>query len=334
MCLLPIRASLPEDGGRPILDPEGELKLPCGKCHVCISKRGLEWATRVRHEISQHDENCFLTLTYSDENLCSQFTVKKHFQKFMKRLRKNNPDQKISYMTSYEYGTKTFRPHMHAIIFGYTPPNQTFERCTPSGSKLYVSPEIDKLWKKGFHSIGEANEKTAYYIATYALKGKSREITHSETGESIEIRDSMTCSKRPAIGQNFLYENAVQLVDSEKPLPRFYVKRLKQYSEISEISEALRTKSEQKIFEGMKHLPTTLYDTYYERIMNNLKTRGDLEAYAKFIIDTQKMDSENTGLRSEDLDPKEAQRREFFEAQLKHNRDTFVATNHKSKEIL
>ena len=135
MCLNPIRASLPEDGGRPEINPEGELKLPCGKCHLCISKRSLEWGTRARHEISQHTENCFITLTYSEENLCSQFIIKSDFQKFMKRLRRKT-NQKIKYMVSYEYGTKTFRPHMHAIIFGYTPPNQSHIRTTKAGSKL------------------------------------------------------------------------------------------------------------------------------------------------------------------------------------------------------
>lgn len=299
MCLLPIRARLPEDGGRPKLDPEGDLKLPCGKCHVCISKRAIDWATRVRHEISEHNENCFLTLTYNDENLCSQFTVKSDFQKFMKRLRRTQTN-KLKYMVSYEYGTKTFRPHMHAIIFGYTPPKQTFERTTNSGSKLYTSPEINKLWDKGFHSIGEANEKTAYYIATYALKGKQREITHPDTGETIEIRDSMNTSKRPAIGLNFLMNNAQQLVDSQKPLPRYYQKKL-------EI-----------------HFPD-LYDVYRQRVEENLTVRGDEEAYAKLIIDNQKMDSLTGGLRPDEIDPQEAKRREFFKLQLKHNRDNYVS---------
>lgn len=307
MCLLPIRASLPEDGGRPQLNPEGDLKLPCGKCHVCISKRALEWSTRVRHEISEHNENCFITLTYSPENLCSQFTVKSDFQKFIKKLRRKTSN-KIKYMVSYEYGTKTFRPHMHAIIFGYTPPSQSFERATPSGSKLYTSPEIEKLWNKGFHSIGEANEKTAYYIATYALKGKEREISHPDTGESITIRDSMNVSKRPAIGLNFLMENAQQLVDSKKPLPRYYQKKL-------EI-----------------HFPE-LHDIYQERVQENLSVRGDEEAYAKYIIDTQKMSENTGGLRSDSLDISEEKRREFFKRQLKAKRDNYVTHNQTQKEL-
>lgn len=324
MCLLPIRASLPEDGGRPKLDPEGELKLPCGKCHICISKRAIDWATRVRHEISQHNENCFLTLTYNNENLCSQFTVKSHFQKFMKRLRKKL-DNKIKYMVSYEYGTKTFRPHMHAIIFGYTPANQVLERTTESGSKLYVSEEISKLWDKGYHSIGEANEKTAYYIASYALKGKEREIMHPDTGETITIRDSMTVSKRPAIGADYLHKNYKQLVDSETPLPRFYIKTLeKPYKPNFTLDLPTRLKMF-KLVKDKQHYASI----YMDRIYNNISTRGDEEAYAKLIIDTQKMDSGNLALRGEEIDPQEEKRREFFKRQLKSKRDNYVTYKHK-----
>ena len=117
MCLNPLRAELPLEGGRPVLDTEGTLLLPCGKCTMCISKRAVEWATRARHEISCHDDNCFITLTYSEENLESEKINKEHFQKFMKRLRKYT-GKKIRYMVSYEYGTKLNRPHMHAILFG------------------------------------------------------------------------------------------------------------------------------------------------------------------------------------------------------------------------
>ena len=188
MCLFPVRASFTyeackktgmplREAGRPRLDPEGELRLPCGKCNECVSKRAIEWATRARHEISEHNENSFITLTYSPENLNSNFIIKSDFQKFMKKLRKKLK-RKIRYMVSYEYGSINYRPHMHALIFGYSPNNQEFLKKTPSGHNLFTSREIESLWSKGFHSIGEANEKTAYYIASYALKGRERDITH------------------------------------------------------------------------------------------------------------------------------------------------------------
>ncbi len=242
----------------------------------------------------------------------------------MKRLRKK-VDNKIKYMVSYEYGTKTFRPHMHAIIFGYTPPNQKLERTTASGSKLYISDEIGKLWNKGFHSIGEANEKTAYYIASYALKGKEREIMHPDTGETTTIRDSMTVSKRPAIGADYLHKNYRQLVDSGEPLPRFYIKTLeKPYKP----NFTLDLKTRLKLFKLTKD-KQHYASTYVDRTYNNLSVRGDEEAYAKLIIDNQKMDQTQDALRDSVLDPQEEKRREFFKRQLKANRDNYVTEKHK-----
>ena len=197
MCLFPLKAKL-NDIGRIEFNHEGDLKLPCGKCTECVSKRALEWATRARHEIATHKENCFITLTYSEENLPSHFIVKNEFQKFMKRLRKLTK-LKLRYMVSHEYGTQKFRPHHHAIIFGYNPKDQKFNRTTPKGEKLFTSPELEKLWKHGFHSIGTANEKTAYYIASYSLKGKKHSYTDNNSGEIIEVNDCMDCSKRPAL---------------------------------------------------------------------------------------------------------------------------------------
>lgn len=225
MCLFPTRASLPAEGGRPNLNSEGNLILPCGKCRECISKRALDWATRARHEMAMHNENCFLTLTYSPENLKSDFIVKPDFQKFIKLLRYHTR-RNIRYMVSYEYGSRFYRPHMHAIIFGWEPSQQKFLKNTNSGHPLFTSEEVSKIWKHGFHSIGAANEKTAYYIASYALSGRTRRVTHPGTGESIELTDTMDVSKRPAIGLSYLLQNDRQLVDSGAPMPRYYAKKL------------------------------------------------------------------------------------------------------------
>jgi len=119
---------------------------------------------------------------------------------------------------------------MHAIIFGWEPATQKFLKNTPSGHPLFTSEEVSKIWKHGFHSIGDANEKTAYYIASYALSGRTRTVTHPRTGETIEISDSMDVSKRPAIGLNYLLHNAGQLVHSGASMPRYYVKKLQQFN--------------------------------------------------------------------------------------------------------
>lgn len=308
MCLFPLRASLPEDGGRAVLNSEGDLKLPCGKCNECISKRALEWATRARHEISLHKENSFITLTYNEDNLPSDFIIKEDFQKFVKRLRKKT-NKKIRYMVSYEYGSKKFRPHMHAIFFGYNPPNQQFLKNTPGGNQLTTSTQIDKLWDYGYHSIGDANEKTAYYIASYALKGKSRTIYHPKTGEHCTLNDSMNVSVRPAIGLNYFLKNCEQLVDSKSMLPRYYVKKLEEYVDNPDYPQ----------------ITAELCEEYQNQLQSVFKDRSSGELYAKYIIDSQKSSLLRSNFREISTDTIEERKKITYKSILKSNRDNYVA---------
>lgn len=258
MCLFPSRAQT-QEFGKPKLHHEGDLLLPCGSCTECISKRAIEWATRAKHELSIHAESSFITLTYNNENLPSIHDIKPEFQKFIKRLRKKIK-QPIRYMVSHEYGSKNFRPHHHAIIFGWNPNQQKLHTYSPkSGEPLFRSPELEALWDFGFSSIGTANERTAYYIASYSLKGKKHTLTDPHTGELITISDCMDASKRPAIGYNYFIKNIKQLIDSDQILPRYYLKRL------------------------MLENPT-LHQQYENDRSLNLKSRSSQELLSKYII--------------------------------------------------
>lgn len=65
------------------------VSLPCGQCVGCRLERSRQWAIRCMHEASLYEDNCFITLTYSDEHLPADGSLQlDHFQKFMKRLRK------------------------------------------------------------------------------------------------------------------------------------------------------------------------------------------------------------------------------------------------------
>lgn len=289
MCLFPQRAQK-QEFGKPILHPEGDICLPCGKCTECVSKRACEWAIRAGHEISMHDENCFLTLTYDDEHLPSVFLVKEDFQKFMKRLRKKLK-HKVRYIVSGEYGTKSFRPHFHAIIFGYNPPNQKFIMNSPSGSPLFTSPEISALWDKGFHSIGTANERSAYYIASYAMKGKKHTIADPESGELVDVVDYMDSSKRPAIGKEYFLQNREQIINSGNIVPRYYLKLLE--------------KEDLSLLE--QHQSNLAY-----------KARSSHNFYAKYILDQQKLAMSDGFLRSA---PEEKPEDIFYKKHLKTQRD-------------
>lgn len=48
------------------------LVLPCGQCEGCILARRKMWSLRCYAESLYHQKNCFITLTYNDENCPSQ----------------------------------------------------------------------------------------------------------------------------------------------------------------------------------------------------------------------------------------------------------------------
>lgn len=87
MCVRPLRAFLQEQG-RPLFDPNGDIAVPCGTCHECITLRASDWATRTQHELGDHNENVCVTLTYDDDHIPDIVNRKREFQLFMKRLRK------------------------------------------------------------------------------------------------------------------------------------------------------------------------------------------------------------------------------------------------------
>lgn len=289
MCLHPIKAEL-QTFGRPKFTHEGSLQLPCGKCAECISLRAVEWATRASHEISLHKHNSFITLTYNDDKLPSHLVLKEPFQLFIKRLRKKLK-QNIRYMVSHEYGSQYFRPHHHAIIFGWNPEKQYEPRTTKSGEKIFRSHELEKLWTNGFSSVGTANERSAYYIASYALKGKKHEIV-LPNGEFTHVSDQFDCSRRPAIGLHYLIKNQQQLFNSGVPLPRYYLKKLE-----------------------------TINPELFEEIQNNqlfkIKNRTNYEIYAKHIIQKYKSSLDNEFRSTPEITKEETLR----EQHLKYNRE-------------
>ena len=107
-------------------DEPHSLPVPCGKCPECLKRRSSQWAFR----LMEHDKVCrssyFLTLTYDTSSVpitdgLYMTLCKRDTQLFWKRLRKKlhsyGCDQKISYYLVGEYGTKSERPHYHAIVF-------------------------------------------------------------------------------------------------------------------------------------------------------------------------------------------------------------------------
>ncbi len=74
---------------RPAYGLDYLAQVKCGKCLECAKLYSIEWSFRIMDECSTHDQNCFITLTYNNENLPADGSVsRREVQLFMKSLRK------------------------------------------------------------------------------------------------------------------------------------------------------------------------------------------------------------------------------------------------------
>jgi len=148
-----------------------EMEVACGQCLGCRLDRSRTWAMRIVHESSLYDDNCFITLTYDPEHLPRDGSLnKKHFQDFMKRLRKRFPDRRIRYYHCGEYGDQLERPHYHACLFNLQFPDLDPVGFAADDSPLFTSKILEDTWGKGFVTVGDLTFESAAYCARYILK--------------------------------------------------------------------------------------------------------------------------------------------------------------------
>ena len=202
------------------------VKVKCGKCLQCLAQQSNEWAFRICFEARQYEHNCFITLTYSEENLPSPPSIsKRECQLFMKLLRKSLSPLKVRFFCSGEYGSKRGRPHYHFIIFGWFPQDAYFWKVDKSGEKLYRSPALEKIWKKGFSSVGYVSYDSAKYCAKYMQKALFQTFCKRR-----DLQAPFTLmSNRPGIGYNSVYKSdllsgGLYLNGKRIPIPRYFLK--------------------------------------------------------------------------------------------------------------
>lgn len=206
-----------------VVSKEKSILVPCGRCIGCRLDYSKQWADRCLLELQYHDSSYFITLTYDDEHMplsdyvdketgelkVSKTLVKKDFQDFMKRLRKNS-GQELRFFMCGEYGTHTKRPHYHAIIFGLKLDDLVFYKRTGNGDNLYNSPFIDKTWNKGYCVIGDVTWESCAYTSRYITKKIYG--TQSLVYDELNIIPEFTLmSRKPGIANQYYQENKDKL---------------------------------------------------------------------------------------------------------------------------
>lgn len=244
-------------------------KVPCGVCMECLRRKSSGWVFRLLEEAKVSTSVCFLTLTYNDENLPytehGEVTLsKRDLQLFMKRLRKRTHN-KIKYYACGEYGTKTKRPHYHAIM--YNVPN----RWLNSGNI------ISDCWGNGHIYLAPGNELTIRYTAKYIMKGrKNYNKVDPLNPEDSPLNEFSLMSK--GLGKSFMtpamakylrenYKGYVEIRGVKYAIPRYFKtllfpdegdpenrkKALEYKDEIRRQAEEVRAKREEKFGSVLAH---------------------------------------------------------------------------------
>ena len=187
-------------------------------------------------EREAHDAAWFCTFTYDDDHVPRSYypdpetgeaipsltLCKRDFQLLMKRIRRRFPDDHIRFFACGEYGSQTFRPHYHAIIFGLHLDDLVPYKTVREGGELYTyynSPKLQSCWLDsdgkpiGFVVVGEVTWESCAYTARYVtkkLKGKEADFYEKHC---ISPEFSLM-SRRPGIARDY-YESHPGIFDSD-----------------------------------------------------------------------------------------------------------------------
>ncbi|WNK14765.1 MAG: replication initiator protein [Microvirus sp.] len=160
------------------------------------------------------------------------------------RKKQKKKTKKIKFYMAGEYGTEKGRPHFHACLFGHDFKDKIYYKKTSSGSKLYTSETLDKIWGKGFTSIGDVTIESAAYIARYIVAkitgpGSERyyERINYNTGEIYDLTPEFNrMSLKPGIASEWIEkyesdcypEGELTLLEGRKTrTPKYYDRKYK-----------------------------------------------------------------------------------------------------------
>jgi len=203
------------------------MEVPCGTCILCREEQARQTAVRIYHEAQSYADNCFLTLTYSNNHLPPHGSLRyEDLVKFWKRLRKvvarrSQTDRttlpRLRYYAVGEYGDRTLRPHYHACIFGHAfLTGRIVVETHPH--VLWTTEELEACWGLGQARVGDLNFATARYTAQYIckkLRAKQKYVrVDEETGEMIALEQPRAFMSKN-LGKNWWAQWHQQTIDHD-----------------------------------------------------------------------------------------------------------------------
>ena len=198
--------------------------VPCGQCIGCRVARSRTWANRLMMERAGYpdDQVWFLTLTYDQDHIplnssgTAQTLVPRDLQLFLKRLRDAAGIPGIRFYAAGEYGSRTFRPHYHMILYGLPADKLQLEQfgASEQGFKYFRSRLILKTWPFGFHTITRVDWNTCAYVARYVTKKLTGEGAAWYKQNDI-VPEFARMSRRPGIGRDYFEAHKDQIMKDD-----------------------------------------------------------------------------------------------------------------------
>lgn len=163
----------------------GGVAFGCGQCLPCRVKRQRQWAHRIELEAIKSRDNSFVTLTYDDDHLptvemkdgrIAGNLVPKDLQDWLKRLRSVLSPLRLRFFAVGEYGSRSYRPHYHAILFGFPSCSNVQTRVDHTNGRADAirccssCRVIQRTWPHGLIQLGQVNAQSTAYIARYTVK--------------------------------------------------------------------------------------------------------------------------------------------------------------------
>lgn len=209
--------------------------VPCGSCIGCALEHSKQWSMRMQLEALTSINSYFLTLTYDDEHLPKNYQlVKDDLQSFIKKLKRyflDNFDYKlIRYYACGEYGSNTGRPHYHLVVYNCPITVDDFKlffnkkldnhehviQRSLDGTYLFHIDWLDKLWAKGFVSVGSATPQSMAYVARYVNKKKLLTKVEKEALKAKKIQTEFNLmSLKPGIGAAYYLEHYDEILKND-----------------------------------------------------------------------------------------------------------------------
>lgn len=233
--------------------------VPCGKCNFCLEARRADWSFRLRQELKVSSSAYFLTLTYEKAPITKeglQTLSKRDLQLFIKRLRKASKN-KLRYYAVGEYGTKTERPHYHALLFNV---------------ESKVLELLFDIWSHGLTYSGTVTDASIHYVTKYHVNKFG-----DYPGRAPPF---VLMSRRPGIGANYLTTNAGKyhlfglksyvVKDGFKGrLPRFYADKLFSKEDKAHIQSVAPSEREAylKEIKRLSKFVSNPHEHYLERVV-------------------------------------------------------------------